>query len=222
MNLNQITSLDLKRIAKLLEQKESLLAEVALIDGELLKFESGGPAAPSKLKLGRKPGLQTTSKRAPRGSLKAAIVELVKQAGKSGIRVKEIAEKLGLNQVRVFTWFYTTGKNIKEIKKAGRGQFAWTGNSTPSATLAAPALPPSAKSKAQKPTARKAKGGNHGVVKDTIINLVKTSGKSGIAVKDIAQVLGVDSQRVFSWFNTTGKKVKEIKKVGRGQYAWKA
>lgn len=59
--------------------------------------------------------------------MKAAIVDLVKGAGKPGITIKEIADKLGLGYNRVFNWFYATGKTITEIKKAGPGKYAWTG-----------------------------------------------------------------------------------------------
>ena len=60
-----------------------------------------------------------------RGALKAAIIESLKGAGKAGITVKELSSRLGLGYSRVFAWFYKTGANIKEIKKAGPGKYAW-------------------------------------------------------------------------------------------------
>ena len=127
MNLTQLTSTDLKQIAKLLEQKEALQGQVAKIDAALAAYQ-GGEAA--KGKPARKPSPQaqvkpTKAKRAKRGALKAGIVELLRGAGKTGISVKELGAKLGLGYSRVFAWFYKTGANVKEIKKAGPGKYAW-------------------------------------------------------------------------------------------------
>ena len=132
MNLTQLSSADLKQIVRLLEQKEALQSQVAKIDAQLAAYEGGETAEVVKAKPGRKPRLgavarPTRGKRAKRGALKASIVELLKAAGKSGITVKELAGKLGLSYSRTFAWFYKTGTNIKEIKKAGPGKFAWMG-----------------------------------------------------------------------------------------------
>lgn len=59
-----------------------------------------------------------------------------------------------------------------------------------------------------------------GAVKEAIIAAVKAAGKAGISVKDVALQLGVKYGNVSVWFGSTGKKVKEIKRVGRGTYAW--
>jgi hypothetical protein len=73
--------------------------------------------------------------------------------------------------------------------------------------------------------ARRASGRGHGVtgrgeLKEAIIGALKTAGKEGMAVKDIAAKTGVKSANVFSWFYATGKKVKGIKKVGEARYAF--
>lgn len=132
MNLTQLTSADLKRIVKLLEQRETLQSQVAQIDAELAAYEGGEAAEAIESKPGRKPGLQvrakvSVAKRAKRGALKAGIVGLLQGAGKTGITVKDLAARLGLGYSRVFAWFYKTGANIKEIKKAGPGKYAWIG-----------------------------------------------------------------------------------------------
>ena len=130
MNLAQLTSTDLKQIVKLQEHRETLQSQVAQIDAELAAYEAGEPATSVKGKPRRKPGSRAQArpgkaKRAKRGALKAGIVELLRGAGKGGISVKELAGKLGLGYSRVFAWFYKTGANIKEIKKAGPGKYAW-------------------------------------------------------------------------------------------------
>ncbi len=95
-------------------------------------YEGGGTAKAVKGKIRRKPRRQAQVKPAgakpvKRGALKTAIVELLRGAGKSGLTVKELAGKLGLGYKGVFAWFYKTGANIKEIKRAGPGKYAWTG-----------------------------------------------------------------------------------------------
>jgi AcrR family transcriptional regulator len=67
----------------------------------------------------RKPGAKPKAKRAARGSVTAATIELLKQAGTAGIAVNEIAAKLSASYGQVYTWFQSTGKRIGEIKKVG-------------------------------------------------------------------------------------------------------
>ena len=129
MSLNTLTAADLKRIISLVERKETLQAQVAKIDAELAAYE-GAQATTGKP--GRKAGLQAKAK-APkaqgvkRGAVTEKIIEMIKSAGKSGITVKELAAKLDVNYNRVFTWFYSTGKKIKDIKKVGPGKYQWVG-----------------------------------------------------------------------------------------------
>ena len=130
MNLTQLTSADLKQIVKLIERKETLQSRVAKIDAQLAAYEGGEAAKAAKGKPSCKPGPQaqvkpTKAKRVKRGTLQAAIIELLRGAGKTGTTVKELSSRLGLGYSRVFAWFYKTGANVKEIKKAGPGKYAW-------------------------------------------------------------------------------------------------
>lgn len=59
-----------------------------------------------------------------------------------------------------------------------------------------------------------------GKLKDKIIALLQGAGKSGITVRDIAGKLGLHPQRIYVWFNATGKTIKEIKKVAPATYTW--
>ncbi len=221
MNLTQIASADLKQVVALVEQKETLLARVAKLNAELASFQSGEPvtpAAPAKGKPGRKPGRPAKAKTSGRGAMKAAITELLQAAGASGLSVQEIAAKLKAKPGNVHVWFSSTGKTVKEIKKLAPGKFGWSSTTVP---VAAPA----AVTKAEKPVAqrlatRKPGAKKAGATKDAIIELVKGAGKAGITVKEIAAKLGVKPQRIHVWFGSTGKKVKEIKKVKPATYAW--
>ena len=122
MNLTSLSSADFKQIAKLLEKKEVLLAGVAQIDRELSSFDGGSAKG-----LGRPVRLVTGVQRQERGKVKEAIISLVQGAGKAGITVREIASRLDVPSNRVYTWFHTTGKNVKSIKKVGKAQYAWVG-----------------------------------------------------------------------------------------------
>ena len=65
--------------------------------------------------------------RQKRGGLKDSVVALVKGTGQSGITVAEVAAKLGAKPRRIFDWFKSTGKGVKEIKKVGRARYGWLG-----------------------------------------------------------------------------------------------
>ena len=237
MNLISLTAADLKELVGLLEQREDLQAQVAKIDAALAVYEAGKPARPATGTDGRrsapKPNTEAQpkprqGKRAARGSVKTAIIDLIKGAGKSGITVKEIAAELGANYNRVFTWFYNTGKTIKEIKKTGPGKYAWTEGGArrikPSPEPE-PTPKPKPKPTVTKPAVKQAapakpKGEKPGVSKDRIIELLKRAGKDGIAVKDVAGKLNAKLVNVRVWFATTAKRVNQIKKVAPAKYAW--
>ena len=65
--------------------------------------------------------------RQKRGGLKDSVVALVKATGQRGITVAEVAAKLGAKPRRIFDWFKSTGKGVKEIKKVGRARYGWLG-----------------------------------------------------------------------------------------------
>ena len=69
--------------------------------------------------------------------------------------------------------------------------------------------------------AAKAKGRSPGApLKERIVQTLKSAGKSGVTVKDLAAKLGKSYGNVSVWFHTTAKGIKEIKKVAPGKFAW--
>ena len=67
----------------------------------------------------------------------------------------------------------------------------------------------------------KAKGQFPGApLKERIVQTLKAAGKPGVTVKDLASKLGKDYGNISVWFHTTGKGMKEIKKVEPGRFAW--
>ena len=69
--------------------------------------------------------------------------------------------------------------------------------------------------------ARKTKRGKRGAVKEKIISKLKASGEKGISVPELSSALRMESRNVHSWFQTTGKRIAGIKKVGRARYTMK-
>jgi hypothetical protein len=137
MSLATLTSKELSRIQKLIEQKEALAQQIVEINSELEAIESGAPeparvaspipqaaaapeaAAPVKSPTKRRAG------RTVRGTLKERVSEELKSAGKQGLKVQDLATRLGTGYGNIKTFFQTTGKKIKEIKKVGPALFAW-------------------------------------------------------------------------------------------------
>jgi len=140
MNPIQITSADVKKMARLVEQREALQAQVAKIDAELTSIESrkaAAPAAPAKAKPDRHPPQPADVNTGDRGGRKAAIIELLAAAGASGLSVPDIAAKLKAKPGNVHVWFSSTGKTVKEIKKLGPGKYGWAAAAEPMAAPAA-------------------------------------------------------------------------------------
>lgn len=79
-----------------------------------------------------------------------------------------------------------------------------------------PGRPAGAKNKVAVATP-KAKRGKR--LKEPLLKALKAAGSSGITVKDLATKLKVKPGNIFSWFYTTGKKIKGISKVGEAKYA---
>lgn len=67
---------------------------------------------------------------------------------------------------------------------------------------------------------RGGKRGGRGKLMEKIIGLLKAAGKEGLPVKSISESLKLKPQNVHVWFSSTGRKVKEIKKLSPGTFAW--
>jgi hypothetical protein len=114
MNLSHITSHSLRRVLSLTERKDELISLVAEIESEIANTLAGivSPVAvATKAPAQRAPkGSRRVAKRG--GGLKTEILGLLDEAGSQGMRVKDIAAKLGKSAGNVSVWFSTTGKHI--------------------------------------------------------------------------------------------------------------
>jgi hypothetical protein len=133
MSLSTLSSAQLAHLIGLIKEKEVLQAKLEQIDGELAALESG-KAAPKKRgrKPGRPPGRPPGSVSTPRAGrrskrLKEPLLKALSAAGPSGIKVKDLAAHLKVKPGNIFSWFYTTGKKIKGIKKVGEAKYAYSG-----------------------------------------------------------------------------------------------
>lgn len=74
--------------------------------------------------------------------------------------------------------------------------------------------------KASTKATRGAGRAKRGSVKESVIEQLKGAGKEGVSVTDLAAALNTKPQNLYTWFNQTGKKISQIKKVGRGSYRY--
>jgi hypothetical protein len=58
-----------------------------------------------------------------RGALREKILAAMKQAGSSGVRIKDLANTLGVPNRNLQVWFATTGKKTPGVKKIAPGTF---------------------------------------------------------------------------------------------------
>lgn len=221
MNLSTVTAAQLKQALELREEIEALEQQLAAITGltrvDFVEPRTGPGAESPEAEVKKiKP-----AEHRKHGAVKEAVIGMLKQAGAAGITVKEIATALGKSSASISIWFISTGKKVKTIKKLGRGKYGWFGASEASPAPYA-SIEAATKIKPEKSSTKKPKSKQYGGVKEAILNLVKASGEAGITVGELADKLGVKTGNIYSWFTSTGKKVKQIKKAGPGKYTWKA
>ena len=167
MDISLINSQSLLRLLALAEKKEELLSLVDNIDAAIIATLRGGvsvevveiasapasaaaaPAPVAALKAPAKPAKAKKAKGRKSGGLKEKILALLDAAGDEGLRVKDIAVKLGSKPANISVWFSTTGKDI--TTKVEPGRYAVKGTKT-AAVAAKPA-------KADKPAKAKKKSG---------------------------------------------------------------
>jgi len=91
-----------------------------------------------------------------------------------------------------------------------------TGKALPKKRGRKPGRPAGVKNKVAK--VRRSKRGKR--LKEPLLKVLSAAGASGITVKELAAKLKVKPGNIFSWFYTTGKKIKGISKVGEAKYAY--
>lgn len=141
MNLASLTSADLRYISTLLERKEKLTEAIQKIDFELASFESGRRPGKSS-RSGMTSSQMETSEIVPasepsdgglggnrtrRGQLKEAILGALRDAGREGISIQELATRVNSKPLNVSAWLAATGKKLGTVEKAERGVYRLKG-----------------------------------------------------------------------------------------------
>jgi hypothetical protein len=131
--------------------------------------------------------------------LKENILNRLASAGRKGATVKEIADAVGSRPANIHSWFQSTGKRVRGLKKIGAGRYRYTGDG--------------AATKGRQPAR-----GKPGSLREKIVRELKKAGDQGLTVKELAKRLKTTYKNVFVWFVTTGKKYSDIKKAGQARY----
>jgi hypothetical protein len=57
-----------------------------------------------------------------------------------------------------------------------------------------------------------------GALREAIVSALRAAGKRGTNIKQLSQKLRVPSANLYVWFNSTGKKVRGLRKIGPATY----
>ena len=227
MTTPSLTTSQLEQILELSKKKDSIAADLEKIDQQIEAIygrKTTDGSAPATAAKTRKPRAKRTA--SPGGGLKEQILAVLQSAGEDGLSVKDIAAKIGAKRSSVNVWLYTTGKKVAGLKKVGRGRFALNGK-TPnvatvepfktrkSRTIARNRKPRTVKSSKAEPS------GAGATIKDQVLAVLRSAGEAGLSVAEIARNIGGNKNSINNWIYTAGKKVKELKKLGRGRFGFK-
>lgn len=150
MDITKLTPKQLQNILRLMKEKEALLAKIAAIDEQLRALSASDEThlenttasrasrkrrSKRNTRIGKAVQAKRTANKKKSLPLKKLILDLLQTAGPEGLAVRDIAEKLGVPNNNIFSWFYTTGKKFSNIIKVGDGRFAWqVSNPSPEST----------------------------------------------------------------------------------------
>ena len=126
--LRDIPSTTLKKLVRLTERKEALMARIQDIDREMMRVQNkfgipsreGDQRAP--VTVSRAPG-GPIRRRSKRGALKEKIVRALRSAGKKGATVGDLSKKLKVPSANLYVWFNGTGRSVPGIRKIGVAKY---------------------------------------------------------------------------------------------------
>ena len=139
MDLTKLTAKEFGRIVKLLRRKESLEKKLGQVERSVAKVVGAGASYVARRarriatgRRGRPPGRRgrpkgqrssTGRKFGRRGGLRRMVLMQLKRAGKTGLKIKDLARKMNIQRQRLDTWFYQNVKKIQGLKKIGPGHY---------------------------------------------------------------------------------------------------
>jgi len=215
--LKAIIGLEEKRAA-LQSQLDALTSQIATLSGNIFS-ESPVAAAKAPAKSPVK-AVKASKGRAQRGALKESILAALSSAGSAGVRVTELASKLGTKAANIHAWFHSTAKSIPGIVKITGGHYRLDTKSASAAPDAKPAAKatPAPKAKAAPSKKKKGKGAKRGELSENILKSLEAAGEKGLTIKDLAAKTGAKYRNIAVWFVTTGKNFPKIKKIAPAHF----
>lgn len=108
------------------EQLASALGEGGTTKGKSGRSSNGQRLGINSLGNSSVPSLSPKSG-SKHGALKAAILKVLKKAGKRGRTIRELADDVGVLSANIHVWFSTTGKRIEGLEKIGEARWRYTG-----------------------------------------------------------------------------------------------
>lgn len=124
-----MTTKEFGRIMKLLRRKESLEKKLDHVERSVAKVVGAGASLVARKARGIARGAARRSRRGTgrkfsrRGGLRDVILQQLTRAGKTGLKIKVLANKLNIQRQRLDTWFYQNIKKIKGLRKVGPGHY---------------------------------------------------------------------------------------------------
>jgi hypothetical protein len=126
--LRNIPSADLKKLLKLSERREALMAQIQELDRQMVRVQDrfgipsrdGPQGAPVTVS---RPRRQFTRRQTKRGALKAKVLHALREAGRKGATVRELSARVRVPSANLYVWFNGTGKSVHGIQKIGVAKY---------------------------------------------------------------------------------------------------
>lgn len=124
-----IPSATLRKLVALSERKEALMARVQDIEHEMVQIQQGIEAAAGRdlasaqLRVSRPAEKRTRRQQTARGELKNKVLTALSAAGKRGLTIGDLSDKLGVKRANLYVWFNGTGRNVRGIRKIGPAKY---------------------------------------------------------------------------------------------------
>jgi hypothetical protein len=127
--LIDISSATLRKMVKLSERKEALMSQIQELDRQMAALQQPpgeAPVAKSRVRTFTPGSAAKRSRtRTPRGELKAKIIGALRAAGRAGLSIREISEKLKVKPANLYVWFNGTGRKTRGVKKLGPARYGF-------------------------------------------------------------------------------------------------